>query len=84
MIFVCSIDERTLVAVPQSAWNRRAEGRRFPPGSLVRATAVEVAAAFCGARAEREPTVEFAATSADSGFLPLGEVLVEVASSSRL
>eukprot|EP00439_Symbiodinium_sp_Y106_P038600 s1427_g4.t1 len=27
VIFVCSIDERTLVAVPQSAWNRRAEGR---------------------------------------------------------
>ena len=25
-----------------------------------------------------EPTVEFAATSADSGFLPLGEALVEV------
>ena len=106
VIFVCSIDERTLVAVPQSAWNRRAEGRRFPPGSLVRATAVEVAAASRGARAERvpdariklwlgyledslveacrfdgglEPTVEFATTSADSGFLPLGEALVEVA-----
>ena len=53
VIFVCCLDDRSLVALPQPAWNRRAANRRFPRGSLVRATAVEVAAAPRGSRAQR-------------------------------
>ncbi|CAE7948543.1 unnamed protein product, partial [Symbiodinium sp. KB8] len=106
VIFVCALEERSLVAFPQSAWNRRAAHRRLPPGSLVRATAVEVAAASRTSRSiraaearvkiwlgyleeslveatrfdgEAEPTIFFTAGGADSGYLPLGEALVEVA-----
>ena len=57
VIFVCQLEERTLVAVPQVAWNRRAGSRKLPPGALVRATAVDVAAASRTSRAEREPHV---------------------------
>ena len=53
VIWVCSLDERALVALPQPAWHRRAALRRLPPGALVRATAVEVAAAGRGSRAVR-------------------------------
>ena len=55
VIFVCQLEERTLVAVPQVAWNRRASSRKLPPGALVRATAVDVAAASRTSRAERAP-----------------------------
>ena len=43
IIFVCELDGRTLVAVFQVGWNRRAGPRKLPQGSLTRATAVEVA-----------------------------------------
>ena len=59
VIFICAVEERSLVALPQPAWNRRAENRRLPPGALVRATAAEVAAAARGSQA-------------DCGYLPLG------------
>ena len=52
VIFVCDIDGRTLVAVPQVAWNRRAGPRKLPPGALVKATAVEVAGASRASRTE--------------------------------
>ena len=45
VVQVCELDDRILVAVPQVAWNRRAGPRKLPPGSLVKATAVEVAGA---------------------------------------
>ena len=55
VIFVCSLEGRTLVATVQAAWHRRAAQRRLPPGALVRATAVEVAAASRTSRAELAP-----------------------------
>ena len=68
VIFICAVEERSLVALPQPAWNRRAENRRLPPGALVRATAAEVAAAARGSQA-------------DCGYLPLG---VEVAKDNQV
>ena len=55
VIFVCSLEGRTLVATPQAAWHRRAAQRRLPPGALVGATAVEVAPASRTSRAELAP-----------------------------
>ena len=55
VVFVCSLEGRTLVATPQAAWHRRAAQRRLPPGALVRATAVEVAPESRTSRAELAP-----------------------------
>ena len=48
--FACELDGRCLAAVPQQAWNRRAAGRVLPPGSLVKATEVEVVVSCGGGR----------------------------------
>ncbi|CAE7507505.1 unnamed protein product [Symbiodinium necroappetens] len=50
VIFVCDIDGKCLAAVPQAAWNRKAQNRKLPPGALGKATAVEVAAAALESR----------------------------------
>ena len=53
---IAEVGDRLLVAVPGSAWNRRAQRRVLPPGSLVRATAAAVAA--CTDREEAVAGVE--------------------------
>ena len=42
VIGVTKIGDRFLVAFPFAVWKRRAVGRLLPPGSLQRATAVEL------------------------------------------
>ena len=45
IIQICELENRLLVAVPQTAWHRSLSKRLLPPGVLVRATLVEVQAA---------------------------------------
>eukprot|EP00435_Cladocopium_sp_Y103_P052193 s1798_g16.t1 len=45
VIQICELENRLLVAVPQSVWNRALSRRVLNPGTLVRATLVEVQAA---------------------------------------
>ncbi|CAE7781763.1 unnamed protein product, partial [Symbiodinium necroappetens] len=45
VILICELEGRSLVAVPQGGWHRRATNRSLPPGSLSKPVAVEVAGA---------------------------------------
>ena len=45
ILFICELEEKALVAVPQSAWHRTLSRRVLPPTALLKATLVEVACA---------------------------------------
>ena len=45
VILICALEAKSLVAVPQAAWHRRAVNRNLPPGSFSKPVAVEVAGA---------------------------------------
>ena len=53
VILICELEGRSLVAVPQGGWHRRAANRSLPPGSLSKPVAVEVA----GAARDDRPTL---------------------------
>ena len=57
VVFVCELEGRTLVAVPQPAWHRRAISRKLPPGALAKACAVEMAATARNERSTAQPGV---------------------------
>ena len=45
ILFICKLEEKALVAVPQSAWHRTLSRRVLPPTALLKATLVEVTCA---------------------------------------
>ena len=45
LLFICKLDEKSLVAVPHTAWHRNLSRRVLPPTALSKPTLVEVAVA---------------------------------------
>ena len=52
VILVAEIDSKKLVCIPQAAWHRSPDRRKFPPQGLLKPALVEISACMVGNREE--------------------------------